>query len=741
MSKRTLILGVAFSLILVILATFVGKTNTTITTYPPTPTGINTNTTRTGWMMSEWVLGRIPAVSGFPAIRINATIPSKFQGGKVPLTKEDLINPELMDALGLTEDQKRILLNRGFLLVKWGEHKDFSRAYSSLKDRGLPIYVTVDSFLHAYHVQFDSILANIEEEHLFNDLGNLTQAMIRLSATDVLKVGEPALRNVAYFSVAMKLLDPSYEPPNEVRDLVKDEIELIEKHEGIANSPIFGYKEDYSQYIPRGHYTRSERLSRYFKAMMWYGRMAFLLRKGLVSEERSRELTLQASLIAADLSIDRNASEAWKKLYSVTSFFVGFADDYTPYDYLEVLRSLFGGTLTLDELNSIRSDEVIMGIRTELAKRGKPRIYGGIGACAVGPPFTEEKLESCLDKSAGMRFMGQRYVPDSYVFQRLVSPSVGCYTGSGSKRPFTLVLTDGGPVRGFPRGLDWFAAMGSDRALEILRKEGDASYEGYEEIIVRLRKELTEADWSKNLYWSWLDVLRLLVRERGEVYPPYMRSESWVDRQLQAALASWAELRHDTILYAKQSYTLKLTAAPSSASLGAVEPLPEVYLRLETLVNQTIRGLQEMGYLSDGMERRLSSLSYALRKAGEISLKELSVEPLNQTDLYFIGNFDDEMDSIMEGLDERARSTLVVADVHTDLNSGKVLEEAVGRIDLIVVAFPTSNGTALVVGPVMSYYEFKHPMADRLTDEKWSDMLEKGTPDLFPWQEDLYSSS
>jgi len=26
-------------------------------------------------------------------------------------------------------------------------------------------------------------------------------------------------------------------------------------------------------------------------------------------------------------------------------------------------------------------------------------------------------------------------------------------------------------------------------------------------------------------------------------------------------------------------------------------------------------------------------------------------------------------------------------------------------------------------GPVLSYYEFKQPMADRLTDEKWRDLL------------------
>ncbi len=37
-------------------------------------------------------------------------------------------------------------------------------------------------------------------------------------------------------------------------------------------------------------------------------------------------------------------------------------------------------------------------------------------------------------------------------------------------------------------------------------------------------------------------------------------------------------------------------------------------------------------------------------------------------------------------------------------------------------------------GPVLSYYEFKHPMGDRLTDEKWRAMLQSGkAPDRPEW--------
>ena len=73
--------------------------------------------------------------------------------------------------------------------------------------------------------------------------------------------------------------------------------------------------------------------------------------------------------------------------------------------------------------------------------------------------------------------------------------------------------------------------------------------------------------------------------------------------------------------------------------------------------------------------------------------------------------------------------TTLVADVHTNISEELVLEEAVGNVDLIVVVCPGPEGSSFAaVGPVLSYYEFKHPMDDRLTDEKWRLMLDSTTP-------------
>jgi hypothetical protein len=65
----------------------------------------------------------------------------------------------------------------------------------------------------------------------------------------------------------------------------------------------------------------------------------------------------------------------------------------------------------------------------------------------------------------------------------------------------------------------------------------------------------------------------------------------------------------------------------------------------------------------------------------------------------------------------------VVADVHTDANSAQALEEAVGRPLLLTITLPSNDGPVSFQGAAFSYFEFKQPMDDRLTDESWQARL------------------
>jgi hypothetical protein len=318
------------------------------------------------------------------------------------------------------------------------------------------------------------------------------------------------------------------------------------------------------------------------------------------------------------------------------------------------------------------------------------------------------------------------------MFSQLVGQYTGVYLGNRELRPFTFVVSGAGrPIRGFPRGLDVMALLGSDRARELLDELDDSNYEKYGTQYNKLEAEFdlfNETEWNKNLYWSWLFALKPLLKDYGVGYPTFMQTEAWQEKELTTALASWTELRHDTILYAKQSYTMPESAMPEPTPekkvVGYVEPVPEFYNRLLALTRMTTAGLDDMKVLDSASKYRLESLETILERLVGMSEKELANETLTEADYEFIKNFGEKLNGVISEVDEKAKKTTIIADVHTDGNTQQVLEEGVGYVDLVAVAYKVPDGRILVgVGPVMSYYEFKHPMAERLTDEKWRDML------------------
>lgn len=739
-------------------------------------------------------------------------IPLEVSQYELPLRINEISNfDDFSEKISLSNDALNLLEKNGFVVIKnlFNSREEYiTEPYKILKEKEIPIFITSDSLLHLYHIQFDETLRQIEEREFYDKIWEISKELLEESVSEYGSIqvkgrifsqqekdlSEALKRNVSYFSVGLSLLQPRenqlcsanrkdweckdpgiagayftekdlekyrFSIPDFVKSDVEKELNLIEKHKGFSQSQIFIYNEDYSQYVPRGHYTRSEKLKNYFKAMMWYGRISMLLKgtdqvtagkscnnfppcKALISLYDARIQTMEACLISSKFAEDKELKDKWDRIYSITAFYVGLSDDFGPYEYIKALNDVFNGKFNPNNL----TEDNIEKLKAKLAEFMPPKIYGGTGKATLRPPFTPEQADEVLRITAGFRLMGQRFIPDSYMFSNLVSPHVGMYSGKNCSQVFTCEMTDGGPARCFPRGLDTMALLGSGRAKELLRELGDTEYEGgdekgrkitYETQFDRLKQEFdnfTEADWQKNLYWSWLYSLKALLKEFGSGFPTFMQTKAWHDKELTTALASWTELRHDTILYAKQSYTMSLTALPPPEKpvVGYIEPVPEFYNRLLALTRMTTKGLDEMQVLDETAKSRLESLEKILKRLVELSGKELKNEELRKDDYEFIKNFGEELNAVIKDVDEKAKKTTIVADVHTDQNTSKVLEEGVGYVNLIVVAYKVPDGRILVgAGPVMSYFEFKHPMKDRLTDEKWRDMLRSSPPETPEW--------
>ncbi|KAF0244210.1 MAG: hypothetical protein FD180_2720 [Planctomycetota bacterium] len=735
-------------------------------------------------------------------------VPSKqvpsIKGYTLPLDPAAVLNAGIFEsALGLNPNDPRLRANGFVILRQLGADEPGSTktdnvvdAYKGLADNGLPIFVTSDSLLHLLHIQFDEALRDVEEAELAGDVTAMAEMLERGLAKET-SVASPAAREGCrkawvFASVGLKTLKPGFAPAEEVRADVELVTSKMKAHAGFwpepenaeEEWPLFRYSEDFSQYVPRGHYTQSEVLKRYFLAMMWFGRMTFLLNGGdphsyqsvhpyLVSEREAAAQTIGAAamtrLLATGTVADgRKASDLWKRIYSVTAFFVGLADDLGMQQYAAALGPVMNSAEALSEL---ARPERLDALRAELAKSRLPAIYSGTGGQATSNGLgNPEDLHKALVKSEGFRLMGQRFVPDSYILGRLVFPVVGP-PRNGRCDMFTCVVTDDGPIRGFPRGLDVMSVLGSARARSILTTLGDDAYGTnetgenlkHEVPVEALRAEfsrLTPRDWNRNLYWSWLYGLQALLRPYGEGYPTFMTTTAWHDKALTTALASWAQLRHDTILYAKQSYTLTLEEEPEPPAPGFVEPDAEFLGRLLSTVRMMQATLSDLKVLDRYSTERLRRLEALLLRLHSIAEQELAGKTLAEEDALFVNNFGDAVKELdvrrreLETAWEQAaiqndtktanelrakldalpyQGTQIIADVHTDQNSKEVLEEGTGPLEIAVVCVRQADGTlTLAAGPVLTYFEFRHPMDDRLTDKAWRDLLASDHPPAQP---------
>ena len=679
------------------------------------------------------VLSSLFSVLSSEFITLGLFLLVSIAAGKVDLDKA--VNQAVLTRLN--EPAKKLLAANGFVAIP-SHDVQFYDIYKRLAKSNAPMLVTTDCALHSFHILFDYTLRELEVKYFADDVKSLTGALLEYElralgdAKNPLAV-EALTDNVAYLAVAAALLDSTFKiteiaegiplpqstpvgaeslPRFSVEKLVQEELALIEAHVGSTGSPLMGYDEDYSQYVPRGHYTRSELLKRYFKAMMWYGRIGFALKPGNRPEDiaHGRELTYRALLLCQALQEAKVGNDPaitlWQKIYDVTTFLVGRSDDLNVHDYLILVAEVFGDKNILpDRPNDAQLDQFIARAMALQA----PRIVSQVVPDTLKP----ERV------TKGFRFMGQRYIPDSYMFQELV------YTKVGTQQDPRLM----------PKGLDVMAALGSKRALEILKTlYHEDRYLNYESQMRKLREEfakLTPKEWNQNVYFGWLYALKLQNEPlaKNKLLPEFCFVPAYADKCLVTACGSWAQLRHDTILYAKQSYTMLTTAMPGPRTekpkpIVYVEPKPAVFAQIAALSGQMIEKLDQAGVLSTAMKARLDQLRSLAAMIGGIAEKEVTGQKPGDDEIAQVARVGEAMEDFAESpgegpTSEADRSIETVADVHTDPNAGLALEEAVGKpLELCALA-PFEGKWYLASGAMFSYYEFTRPMADRMSDEQW----------------------
>ncbi len=621
----------------------------------------------------------------------------------------DLSNIENIDQFpNLTQKQRDKISENGFVVIPTDSEQLFY-IYEDNTYKKVPSFVTTDSVLQLYHIFFDYSLRNLETDFLYNDLMVLNENMISQLITEYntvsnSQVKESILQMIGYFGVANLALEiplPN-EFPTELTDLVNQEYDLIEKAQGKAESPLLGYELDYSLFKIRGHYTRSEELGKFFRAMSWYG----IVSMPLCDNEGNRDVESTISAIVTTIALcslpEEKGIKPWENIYSTTSFYVGEADDLTPYEIAQVISKVYSDTPDVNKITDKLDDFYL-----ELEQMRKPEIVLKSSNAVTG---------------LQMRFMGQRYIPDSEILQNLCD---------NYDRPF-------------PTGVDIFAVFGSERAQELLDElyMPTVLWDEYQtefDLLANKFRNQTISEQTSNQYNGWLYCLKSLTTRSGAGYPLFMRNTAWEDKSLSTALGSWAEIRHDTILYGKQSAAECGGGEEPPELIGYVEPNPEFFNRLYWLVVMTKENLNSREMLNPNMENKLERFESMLLFLKTCAEKELNGEDLSIEEQYTLLTYGGTLEYISSSIAEADKWYLVesdtdknmavIADVHTA--NGTYLEVGVGTAAEIYVAISQNGKVYLTRGAVFDFFEFTS--GERLTDEKWQEIIKEAPPQRPPF--------
>jgi hypothetical protein len=608
---------------------------------------------------------------------------------------------------------KDLISKNGFAIVE-GLDEQLFHIYEKNDYHDFPSFVTTDMYLQLYHMYFDFLLRDLEQTKLMGELKSFATTMhsemlkIAKSASDPV-IKDAAEYNATFYAVGLSLLtdNKNYEVPAKYKKDFDIEIENVIA-ENDKCSDFLEYHETpfmYSLFRPRGHYTRDDAFKRYFKSMMWFQYVSFCL---------DDDVQFGRAIVNADV-IRKSADlqKRYKGIVEPITFIVGEPDNVS---IMQLAQEMTKSNLTAEK---------IIGNASELKK------YRSVIQKIANQQnrISPKQLISCKDK---INLMPQRYLADNEILQELVDVST---------HPVTM--------RALPKGLDVLAAFGSDDAYKVLIDEyqEDKKWPDYVTDFNKVKNTMKTVNWDASMYNKWMQSLNTLM-EKDSRHPYFMKTFQWSKKNMNAALASWAELKHDCILYGEQPMGAECGGGedlPEPIVVGYVEPNLAYWNKALELLDMTEKVLKANGMLTskakditDDMREKVQFLKSVSEK--ELAGKKLTENEYNQIEL--IGSSYEwlTLDMLNAGAENPVydwyeiqgadRKVAVVADVYT-ANSGNnpdqsIMYVATGNVNTIYVIVEIEGKLWLTRGAVLSYREFDIPLGNpRLTDEEWQDMLKE----------------
>ena len=647
-----------------------------------------------------------------------------------PANSKDVVNMDnLINPFQLKEFDSKLynmLGKNGFAIVP-AEHNQLFHVYEKNDYADFPSFVTTDLYLQLFHLYFDCVLRDVEEKHLDSLMivfsSQMEAEMKTLTSSQDAEVKAAAEFGQAWFAVASWLFSHDKAPasaatlnvPEAYKKMVMEEItKAFDAENGYSDMLEYFPPEEmfgYSLFRPRGHYTRSKVCSRYFRGMMWLQTAHF----GTNKPSKMKQIALIANVFNQQPKL----RAIYNKVSEPITYLMGTPDNVT---ILQVANRIKEMGLPIEQLLSSRKEMAnLTKDIEEIAKR-------------------QMRIE--LKKTRGSKYvvdiMPQRYQPDA---EALI-------TTTDQDSPVSL--------RPCPKGLDWMAVMGLPGAERILIDELKETqrWAGFPKALTTARKKDATTPWDACVANQWMYTLQSLG-DTAQSLPYFMHSPQWQKKNLNTALASWAELKHDAILYAKQPMLAECgDGGPEPPVVkGYVEPNVKFWEKAIALVTRMDKVLTTYNLQTEKAKAVYERIKEMAEFCRDISKKELNGgkitdEEYNQIEIIgsTVENISLELVSednqMLQGWSDVVstdKKVAVVADVFTAAGENVaiddmcVLYEGVGPAYEIYVVVEIDGSLYLTRGSVFSYREFTRLMSDpRMTDEEWQEELKKsptgGTP-------------
>ena len=436
--------------------------------------------------------------------------------------------------------------------------QSFKQVFSPYLGCDLPLFLTSDSVLNAFHVVLEASLVELEEgraAEMARHLAWLARALPGVPEAAGLDlpptlVDHAVTRAQITLGVALAGLGaPLDDLPADVREMAIEEAARVVRAEGLAKPGWLGPPDDgftaldYTRFAPRGFYDRSVTLQRYFRAVSWLQAIPF--RVG-VDEELLAVLLLAKALEDPPGASNADSQAAWQCRH----FLAGNARLWgAPDDAGLTTGSSWSYPFDADDFR-----EKQQWFR-ELASESL--IADQVALGPLGPT---------------LRILPASRLPDAVLFHRTTN-EVG--------------------NRALPTGLEVAAALGSPVARGALAEAANGQVAQQ----IERTRPLFQAS---GLYPEYLRALGRLVGPAEADAPALFSTRPWQVKSCQTLLCAWAQMRRAYVLHAKQSaYYLGLTEQEP----GFVEPVPSFFKALREVVIQAEVLLEAGGAFSTARVR------------------------------------------------------------------------------------------------------------------------------------------